>query len=80
MKTTLCNHIANALPDISPDTIADLLAVPPEESMGDFALPCFSFAKALRKSPALIAEDIKTALLPDLPALGIDRIDTAVHQ
>ena len=44
--------------------------------MGDFALPCFSFAKALRKSPALIAEDIKAALLPDLTTLGIDRIET----
>ena len=76
MKTKLCNKIATALPDISSDTIADLLAVPPEESMGDFALPCFSFAKALRKSPALIAEEIKSALLPDLTTLGIDRIET----
>ena len=76
MKTQLCNHIANALPDSSTDTIAELLAVPPEPSMGDFALPCFSFAKALRKSPALIAEDIKTALLPDLTTLGVDRIET----
>ncbi|MBQ8800433.1 MAG: arginine--tRNA ligase [Lachnospiraceae bacterium] len=76
MKTTLCNHIATALPDSSADIIADLLAVPPEESMGDFALPCFSFAKALRKSPALIAEDIKSALLPDLTTLGVDRIET----
>ena len=76
MKTTLCNHIATALPDSSADIIAELLAVPPEPSMGDFALPCFSFAKALRKSPALIAEDIKSALLPDLTILGIDRIET----
>lgn len=76
MKTQLCNHIANALPDISTDTIADLLAVPPEESMGDFALPCFSFAKTMRKSPTLIAEELKASLLPHLTALGIDRIET----
>lgn len=76
MKTQLCNHIATALPDISSDTIGELLAIPPEASMGDFALPCFSFAKALRKSPALIAEDITSALLPDLTTLGIDRIET----
>lgn len=41
MKTQLCNHIANALPTISSDTIAELLVVPPEESMG--TLPCLAF-------------------------------------
>ena len=76
MKNKLCNHIANALPDVSPDTIAELLEIPPESSMGDFALPCFSFAKFLRKNPALIAEEIKSALLPDSSALGIHRIET----
>ena len=33
------------------------LEVPPAE-MGDFALPCFKLAKALRKSPAAIASEI----------------------
>ena len=76
MKTQLCNHIATALPEITSDTLTELLEIPPEESMGDFALPCFSFAKALRKSPALIAEDIKASLLPHLATLGIDHIET----
>ena len=76
MKTKLCNQIATTFPDISSDTITKLLELPPEPSMGDFALPCFSFAKALRKSPALIAEDIKASLLPHLAMLGIDHIET----
>lgn len=76
MKTKLCNQIATTFPDISSDTNTKLLELPPEPSMGDFALPCFSFAKALRKSPALIAEDIKASLLPHLATLGIDHIET----
>ncbi len=34
------------------------LAVPPDLTLGDYALPCFRFAKIFRKSPALIAEEL----------------------
>lgn len=76
MKTTICNHIANALSGTSSDAIAELLEIPPETSMGDYALPLFSFAKSMKKSPMLIAENIKIALLPHLTELGIERIET----
>lgn len=36
-----------------------LLERPPESSLGDFALPCFRFAKILRKGPPQIAELLK---------------------
>lgn len=36
---------------------AELLEVPPEASLGDFALPCFSFAKNLKKAPNAIAQE-----------------------
>ena len=38
--------------------IADSIAVPPDTTLGDYALPCFKFAKVLHKSPALIAESL----------------------
>lgn len=44
---------------VSVEEIAEAVAVPPDSSMGDYALPCFRFAKVMRKSPALIAEDLK---------------------
>ncbi len=34
------------------------LAVPPDPALGDYALPCFKFAKLFRKSPVLIAEEL----------------------
>ena len=40
------------------EEIYDLIALPPDNSMGDFALPCFKFAKVLRKSPQVIAEEL----------------------
>ena len=49
--------------------VAELLAVPPDDTMGDYALPCFTLAKVLRKNPAQIATDIATA--------AVAAIDTA---
>ena len=36
-----------------------LLETPKDSAMGDIALPCFRFAKALRKSPVQIATQLK---------------------
>lgn len=38
------------------------LEQPPEKSLGDYALPCFRFAKALKKNPNLVAEELKKEL------------------
>ena len=49
---------------VTEEELEGLIAVPPDTSMGDYALPCFKLAKVLRKSPALIAEGIAS----DYPA------------
>lgn len=63
MKTKLAGLMAQCLTDTWPDAqglltaeeIRGLLAVPPDPKMGDYALPVFRLAKALRmhrrKSP-----------------------------
>lgn len=38
------------------------LEQPPEKTLGDYALPCFRFAKALKKNPNLVAEELKKEL------------------
>ncbi len=38
--------------------IMDIVEVPTDEKMGDYAFPCFRLAKVLRKAPPLIAQDI----------------------
>ena len=50
---------------INEDEIYSSIALPPNTEMGDFALPCFKFAKILRKSPVAIAEELKNAYLTD---------------
>ena len=50
---------------IGENEIYSSIALPPNSEMGDFALPCFKFAKVLRKSPAVIAEELKSAYVTD---------------
>ena len=50
---------------ISEDEIYATIALPPNSEMGDYALPCFKFAKILRKSPVAIAEELKNTYITD---------------
>ena len=47
------------------EEIAEAIAVPPNTEMGDYALPCFKFAKVLRRSPVQIAESLKESFPTD---------------
>ena len=50
---------------VSADEIYSSIALPPNSQMGDYALPCFRFAKVLRKSPVAIAQELASGLSPD---------------
>ena len=43
---------------LTEDEIFNMLEYPPDKAMGDIALPCFRLSKALRRSPAQIAETV----------------------
>lgn len=43
---------------VDEEEIFSAIALPPNSDMGDYALPCFKFAKTLRKSPVAIAEEL----------------------
>lgn len=47
---------------VAAEEINELIEIPPEKLMGDYALPCFFLAKALKKSPVMIAEDLKNKI------------------
>ena len=50
---------------VSPDSLEGDIAIPPDTAMGDYALPCFKFAKVLRKSPAVIAQELAATIPTD---------------
>jgi len=67
--------IAQALQDacgLPQDELLDMLAVPPDPEMGDYALPCFKLAKTMRKAPPMIAQQLcETIAKPE----GVERIE-----
>ncbi|MDF2677457.1 MAG: arginine--tRNA ligase [Bacillota bacterium] len=44
--------------EITLDEALQMIEIPPNQDMGDYAVPCFKFAKKYKKSPAMIAADI----------------------
>jgi arginyl-tRNA synthetase len=64
-KQELSQLIAPAA-GMDPREVLSLIEIPADETLGDFAFPCFKLARAFRKPPAAIAAEIAGAL--KLPA------------
>ena len=73
MKEAVSKIVSDIVGAADSKQIQDLLETPPDSSMGDIAIPCFSFAKVLHKNPAIIAEDIKEKIDQHKEDLGIDK-------
>ena len=50
---------------VNAEETASFIVAPPSQEMGDYALPCFRFAKLLRKSPAAIADELAKNFVTD---------------
>ena len=76
MKQIIAGRIADAAADcfencgLGCSDIAAMLEMPPDEKLGDYALPCFRLAKTLRKGPPMIA----SALAQKLSCEEIERV------
>lgn len=51
-------EIAKLAKKVSGKDVLQLIEVPPNQEMGDYAIPCFSLAKELKKAPQQIAIDL----------------------
>ena len=58
--------------EIDTKELENYIEIPPNKEMGDYAFPCFKLAKTLRKSPMIIAEEIKGKI-------GLDEYITKVE-
>ena len=46
----------NPAAELTAEELAGMLEYPPDDAMGDLALPCFKLAKSLRRAPVMIAQ------------------------
>ncbi len=56
-KTHITKQLASCT-DLKTSEIDALLEIPPSQEMGDFAFPCFSLAKSMKKAPNMIAQEL----------------------
>lgn len=58
MEDLIASALAEHLP-LDAQEVADLLETPPSPEMGDYAMPCFTLARQLRRAPNLIAGELE---------------------
>ena len=70
-KYEVANRLSK-ITNISADELVTYIELPPNSDLGDFAFPCFRLAKVLKKSPQVIANEIKDKLCEDEIISAID--------
>lgn len=61
-KKEIAEKIAKNLEGLTEDEIKSMIEIPQDQSMGDYAFPCFRLAKTMRKAPNLIAAELAEKL------------------
>ena len=61
-KKEIADIIAEHVSDLTAEEIEGLVEIPQDQTMGDYAFPCFKLAKVFRKAPNLIAADVAEAI------------------
>ena len=75
-------NLAHALSQATETTVLPSdLETPPDRTMGDFAFPCFRLAKALKKAPPVIAQEItaKVAALISVEEFSVKPVGPYVN-
>ena len=71
-KNEIAKSIAKIV-EINQEELYSYIEIPKDTSNGDYAFPCFKLAKELKKSPMVIANEIKEKL--ELDASIIEKVD-----
>lgn len=75
MKKKICKCLSDVLVEITEEELMKTMEIPPEEKMGDLAIPCFMMAKKLRKNPTQIASELAQMLIDKKGELGIEKTE-----
>ena len=59
--------------------IREMIEIPPDSNMGDFAFPCFRLAKTMRKAPQMIAADLAEKLAGNEAFSKVENVNAYVN-
>ena len=58
-KKSIAEILAPLIDGLTAEEIEQMIEIPADEKMGDYAFPCFRLAKILRKAPPLIVQTLR---------------------
>ena len=76
MKKKICQYLSKVLVEMPEEELMKTMEIPPEEKMGDLALPCFVMAKKMHKNPMQIAAELVEKLNEQKDELGIEKVES----
>ena len=72
-KDKIAEEISKVL-ELTKEDLKDYIEIPKETKMGDYALPCFKLAKEMKKSPVIIANEIKEKIEKEMQYPGTIKV------
>lgn len=78
-KQQIAELLSSVLEEMDQETIAGILEVPTDETMGDYAFPCFRLAKIFRKAPPLIAAEIAEKINDNPMFAKVEQVNAYVN-
>lgn len=78
MKQIVTNVIENCVKDIYGISLSGTehyIEIPANIALGDFSLPCFTLAKVLKKSPKVIAEEMRDFIQQTINNIMISKVE-----
>lgn len=78
-KEQLAGLLAGMIDGLEASDIRDMIEIPPDSNMGDFAFPCFRLAKTMRKAPQMIAADLAEKLAGNESFSKVENVNAYVN-
>lgn len=78
-KEEIAKLISKEVEGLTIEEITQMVEVPQDSAMGDYAFPCFKLAKQLRKAPPLIAKGIAEALISNELFEKVEQVNAYVN-
>lgn len=78
-KEKIAQLLSTAVEGLTVEELQNMIEVPADSKMGDYAFPCFKLAKVLRKAPPMIAKGIAEQIAEDPMFEKVEQVNAYVN-
>lgn len=78
-KEKIAQILCTAVEGLTEEELRQMIEVPTDSKMGDYAFPCFKLAKVMRKAPPMIAKGIAEAIGSDPIFAKVEQVNAYVN-